>query len=140
MSRQDWAMLGVIGLSAFASGSLTCLAHQRIADIRHDPVPGSTAVEMGVELDSEGNFFFAPLKPSPGKSVPMGPSMGVAFSPMRLKTGHGAIRTLRWREETLSLFKGSIPFGLRPVESRAYLYVPESEFVPLAGFRLRHRR
>ncbi len=138
MSRHDWAMLGVIGLSAFASGTLTYSACQRITNLRSFGIQSPTVVEFGVEVDSEGGLFFTPLKPSLGDRM-VGPERRLAYPPLRLKTGEGAMLRFRGRREPASLFKGTVPFKLKPGESRIYMYVPLGETVRLeAGSRFRH--
>jgi hypothetical protein len=139
MSRHDWAVLAVIGMSAFVSGSLTFLANKKLAEPRHLPAPAPTVVEVGVELDREGNFFFAPLRPTVRRRFEISPKGEIVFPPLRLKTGEGALTPPGRRDRTPSAFRRVVPLRFNQDEGSVYMFVPWSEEVVLRG-QVRHRR
>ncbi len=131
LTRHDWAMLSLIGLSAFASGSLTCLAFRGVTDSLYQGVHATTVEELGVELDSEGYFFFAPLKPLPKRQLVIGEGRYFSVPPIRLKKGEGALLDYDRRVRIPSLFRRSAPSRFESGEKPIYLFVPTGETFPL---------
>jgi hypothetical protein len=134
MSRHDWVVLGLIGMSAFASGSLTYLVSQRMTD---HSIPASTRVELGVEIGSDGGFFFTPLKPSVREPLRLERGMSLSAPPLRLKRSESALGHWGTRRKGSVFRRPSEPARVRWRGTRVYMSIPAADLVGLERIHFR---